>query len=284
MTVAHPALRYHGGKFRLAPWILQFFPPHGCYVEPFGGAAGVLLQKERSYAEVYNDLDGEIVNLFKVLRDPSSRAALVEACKLTPYAREEFELAYEPASDPIECARRTCVRAAMGFGSADATKGVTGFRTDTRRKYGTAQHLWAEYPETLGAIGERFRGVLVENRDAVEVMRAHDGPDVLHFVDPPYMHEARNPRNGNCYRHELDDNGHLRVLNALHALEGMVVVCGYRTPLYDEALREWTRYETAARISGGRGTSMRTEVVWLNQACTAALEGRRGGLFGCQAA
>ncbi|MGL1544381.1 DNA adenine methylase, partial [Vibrio parahaemolyticus] len=86
--------------------------------------------------------------------------------------------------------------AAMGFGSAGATKGATGFRTDTRRKYGTAQHLWAEYPETLGAIGERFRGVLVENRDAVEVMRAHDGPDVLHFVDPPYMHEARDRRNG----------------------------------------------------------------------------------------
>ena len=115
-------------------------------------------------------------------------------------------------------------------------------------------------------------------------MSAHDGRDVLHFVDPPYMHEARNQRNSNCYRHEMDDDGHLRLLNALHAIEGMVVVCGYRTALYDEALRDWTRYETTVRISGGRGTSMRTEVVWLNRACTAALEGRRGSLFDCEAA
>lgn len=277
--ITRPALRYHGGKFRLASWILQFFPPHGCYVEPFGGAAGVLLQKPRVYAEVYNDLDSEIVNFFRVLRDPALRADLIEACRLTPYAREEFDTAYEPTDDALERARRTCIRAAMGFGSAGATKASTGFRTDTRRKYGTAQHNWADYPDALGAIGERFAGVLIENRDAIAVMQAHDGPDTLHFVDPPYVHETRNMRNKGGYRHELDDEAHRQLLTALRAVDGMVVLCGYATELYDADLVGWERHETAARISGGRGTSLRTEVVWLNPACSTALHAAFGGLF-----
>lgn len=278
-AITRPALRYHGGKFRLAPWILQFFPPHGCYVEPFGGAAGVLLQKPRVYAEVYNDLDSEIVNFFRVLRDPALRADLIEACRLTPYAREEFDTAYEPTDDALERARRTCIRAAMGFGSAGATKASTGFRTDTRRKYGTAQHNWADYPDALGAIGERFAGVLIENRDAIAVMQAHDGPDTLHFVDPPYVHETRHMRNKGGYRHELDDEAHRQLLAALRSVDGMVVLCGYATELYDADLAGWERHETAARISGGRGTSLRTEVVWLNPACSSALHAALGGLF-----
>ncbi|MBK1614983.1 DNA methyltransferase [Rubrivivax gelatinosus] len=274
-----PAMRYHGAKFRLAPWILRFFPPHGCYVEPFGGAAGVLIQKPRVYAEVYNDLDGEVVNFFRVLRDPRMRADLVEACRLTPYAREEFDLSYQPTDDAVERARRCCVRAAMGYGSAGATKASTGFRTDTRRKYGTAQHNWADYPGSLGAIGERFAGVLIENRDAIAVMEDHDGPDTLHFVDPPYVYSTRHMRNRGGYRHELDDDGHRRLLETLKGLSGMVVLSGYRSGLYDAALADWQRFETEARISGRRGASLRTECVWLNRACSAALVRSRDDLF-----
>lgn len=277
--ITRPALRYHGGKFRLAPWIIQFFPPHGCYVESFGGAAGVLLMKPRAYAEVYNDLDGDIVNFFRAVRDPAMRADLVEACRLTPYAREEFNQAYEPTEDPLERARRTCVRAAMGFGSAGATKAITGFRADTRRKYGTAQHNWVAYPEVLGAVGERFSGVLIENREAIDVMRAHDSPDTLHFVDPPYLHETRCMHHRGSYRHELNDDGHCRLLDVLKALDGMVVLCGHASEVYDDVLRNWSRQETQARISGAQGTVLRTECLWLNPACQAALEGRTGDLF-----
>ncbi|WP_426106416.1 DNA adenine methylase, partial [Massilia sp. TSP1-1-2] len=127
-----PVLRYHGGKFRLAQWIMGFFPEHTCYVEPFGGAAGVLIQKERVYAEVYNDLDSEVASFFAILRDPEQRRRLIEAVVFTPYARDEFELAWMPVADPLENARRLCVRAQMGFGSAGATKGTTGFRIDTK--------------------------------------------------------------------------------------------------------------------------------------------------------
>lgn len=280
--VTRPALRYHGAKFRLASWILQFFPPHGCYVEPFGGAAGVLLQKTRSYAEVYNDLDGEIVNFFRVVRDPVLRADLVEACRLTPYAREEFDQAYEATDDPLERARRVAVRAGMGFGSAGATKGTTGFRTDTRRKYGTAQHVWAKYPDDIAAVGERFAGVLIENRPAVQVMRSHDCDDTLHFVDPPYLYSTRKVEGsgyGRCYRHEMTDDDHLDLLQEVAALDGMVVICGYPSELYAKALAGWETHSTHARISAGRGSATRTECVWLNPACSAALVRSQGNLF-----
>lgn len=274
MTVpSTPVLRYHGGKFRLAQWIMQFFPRHTCYVEPFGGAAGVLLQKERSYAEVYNDLDGDVVNFFQVIRDPDTRAALVEQLVMTPYARREFEQAWEPADSPIERARRLAIRAQMGFGSAGATKGATGFRIDTKREYGTAQGQWAEYPEAVEAAGSRLSGVLIECRPAVDVMRAHDAPDTLHYVDPPYMHGTRVLGAGKAryYRHEMDDADHAALLQSVLDLEGYVVLSGYATDLYNDTLRGWQTHTTEARISAGRGTAIRYETVWLNPACAEAL-------------
>jgi len=189
--VTQPVLRYHGGKFRLASWVMSFFPVHTCYVEPFGGAAGVLLQKERVYAEVYNDLDRSVANFFNVLRDPVTRAALIEKLTLTEYSRDQFSLAWEPTDDSIEEARRMAIRAQMGFGSAGATKGHTGFRIDTKREYGTAQQIWAQYPDAVAAAGQRMAGVLVENRPAVDIMLQHDAPTTLHFVDPPYVLSTR---------------------------------------------------------------------------------------------
>lgn len=269
MSITAPVIRYHGSKFRLAPWIIERLPEHTCYVEPFGGAGGVLMQKPRAYAEVYNDLDGDIVNLFRVLQDEASRSRLFECLTLTPYAREEFELAWESATDPVERARRTIIRAPMGFGSAGATKGRTGFRIDTKREYGTAQALWAEYPDSIAEIGQRLTGVLIENRPAIEVMRAHDTPATLHYVDPPYVHDTRykGASSGRYYRHEMDDQQHLELLSVLLKLEGMVVVSGYPCELYDDLLAGWQRHETSARISAGRGTATRTECIWLSPTC-----------------
>jgi len=280
-----PALRYHGGKFRLAGWVLQHLPPHALYVEPFCGAAGVLLQKPRSFAEVYNDLDGDVVNFFRVLQDPALRARLIELCTLTPYARTEFELAWEPHTDPVERARRLAVRAHMGFGSAGATKGATGFRIDSRRKYGTAHHLWTEYPDTLAAVGQRFAGVLIENRPAIEVMRQHDGIDTVHYVDPPYMHDTRVRGRGKLryYRHEMSDEQHAELLDALLELEGMVLLSGYPSAFYDTRLKGWARYETKSRISAGRGTALRTECLWVNPAAQGEVAQPRLELAGAVA-
>lgn len=264
-----PALRYHGAKFRLADWIIAFFPEHRCYVEPFGGAAGVLLQKPRAYAEVYNDLDGEVVNFFRVLRDPLLRKRLLEQFVLTPYARTEFELAWEFCDEPVEQARRLAIRAQMGFGSAGATKGRTGFRIDTERSGSTAQQHWAQYPEGLAHIGERFSGVLIENRPAIETMLAHDTPQTLHFVDPPYPHSTRVRGKGKerYYRFELSDAEHGELIEAVRGLRGMVVLSTYPNTLYEAKLTGWRAHYTTSRISAGRGGAVRTEVAWLNPAC-----------------
>lgn len=276
MSKTGPALRYHGGKFRLAPWIISFFPAHLRYVESFGGAAGVLLQKERAYAEIYNDLDSDVANFFQVLRDPISREKLILACILTPYARDEFNLAWIKSNDPIERARRLCVRAQMGFGSAGASKGSTGFRIDTKREYGTAQQLWTEFPSNLANAGKRFQGVLIENRPAIDVMRQHDGHDTLHFVDPPYMLSTRVLQSSGrgYYRHEMSDDDHAELIDALLDLKGYIVLSGYESDLYTSKLQTWKRYETTARISAARGTSIRKEVAWLNPACSHALNGQ----------
>lgn len=266
----HPLIRYHGGKFRIAHWVISHMPNHTCYTEVFGGAAGVLLQKPRAYAEVYNDLDGEMVNLFRVLRNKSELDLLINQLILTPYARAEFELAWEYVSEPVERARRTIIRAQMGFGSAGATKGVTGFRIDTKRQYGTAQSLWADYPKHLSAIGQRLTGVLIENRPAIQVLKDHDAPSTLHYIDPPYVHDTRHAgaKAGRIYRHEMTNDDHVELLKNLLELEGKVLLSGYSSNLYAELLKGWERVDIKARISSGRGTDTRTECLWMNPAAS----------------
>lgn len=261
-----PLIRYHGGKFRLADWVIKHFPKHTCYTEAFGGAAGVLLQKPRAYAEVYNDLDGEIVNLFRVLRNEQNRNKLIEQLVLTPYSRVDFQEAWEPTDDSIEKARRLIIRAQMGFGSAGASKGITGFRIDTKRAYGTAQSLWMTYPNHLAFVGQRLSGVLIENRPAIQVLQDHDDSETLHYVDPPYVHDTRysGAKTGRVYRHEMSDQDHEKLLKVLLDLEGKVIVSGYPSEIYNDYLAKWKRVDTSARISSGRGTDTRTECLWIS--------------------
>lgn len=272
--ITRPVMRYHGGKFRLAPWILGFFPPHKVYCEPFGGVASVLLQKPRSHGEIYNDLDGDMVNIFRVLQNDAHREKLIQQLAFTPYAREEFNLAWEPVEEPVERARRTFIRAEMGFGSASASKGKTGFRVDTVRNYGTAMTIWGKVPEKIAAFADRLRGVLIENMEALHVIGAHDTPHTLFYVDPPYVHSAREvgARHGRYYRHEMTDADHSKLLDALKSAHGMVVISGYPCELYEQALKGWARHETLSRIAAARGTKNRTEVVWLNESCRLELE------------
>jgi DNA adenine methylase len=274
-----PVLRWYGGKWRLAPWIIGHFPPHRVYVEPFGGAASVLLRKERSYAEIYNDLDDEVVNLFRVLQRPADAARLVQLLELTPFARCEFELAYAACEDPVERARRLVVLAYMGFGSTahaigagDALGRSTGFRSSSNRSGTTPAHDWRNYPACLVDIIERFRGVVVEHQDAALCMQRHDGPDTLHYVDPPYMPATRSKKNKHdqryhAYRHDMAEADHVALLAALRNLAGMVVLSGYASPLYDEQLAGWRRLE---RHALAEGALPRLEVLWLNPAAAAA--------------
>lgn len=262
-----PVLRWHGGKWLLAPWIIEHFPAHRCYVEPFGGAASVLLRKPRAYAEVYNDLDDEVVNLFNVLRSDKSQD-LVNALHLTPFSRTEFQTAYEDTADDFERARRLVIRAFQGFGSnAHNRRWKTGFRANSNRSGTTPARDWRNFPEQLGATIDRLRGVTIEHRDAMECMKAHDGSETLHYVDPPYMAATRDK--GRDYNHELTDQDHGELLDFLKTLEGMVVLSGYPDPRYDAALDGWKRIERKALADGARE---RTEVLWIDPAAWAALQ------------
>lgn len=252
-------MRYHGGKWLLAPWILRHLPPHRIYVEPFGGAASVLLRKERTYSEVYNDLDGELCNLFRVMRERGLE--LREALLYTPFSRVEFRASYEASSDSLEQARRTIVRSFMGFGS-NAHSRKTGFRANGWRCTTTPATDWRNFPHALDAIIDRLRGVVIENRDALEVIQQQDTPTTLHYVDPPYCAETRDK--GKDYRHEMTEDDHRHLAEVLHECAGMVVLSGYACNLYDEDLySDWHRVERVALADGAR---KRTEVLWINSA------------------
>lgn len=279
MKPDRPALRWHGGKWMLAPWIIGHFPKHRIYVEPFGGAGSVLIRKGRTYSEVYNDLDGDVVNLFRILRSPVDSLELIRRLELTPFARDEFDAAYSISDDPIEEARALIVRSFMGFGSDGFNReNRTGFRANTNRAGSTPAHDWARYPDSLRLVAERLLGVIIENRPGMTVMQSHDSPTTLHYVDPPYLHETRSGKSGagkpkHEYRHEMDAADHAELLAFLQTLEGMVIVSGYPAPLYEDALSDWERIERASLADGARP---RIEVLWLNRACASALEIHRG--------
>lgn len=277
MSPRRPLLRWHGGKWLLAPWIIGHFGPHRVYVEPFGGAWSVGLRKPRAEAEVWNDLDDELVNLFSVMRDGGAASRLLDHLRLTPFARAEFNQAYELAPDPVERARRLMIRSFMGHGS-DGASGMyrTGFRANSNRSGSTPAVDWCNLPDCLELVVDRLKGVVLESRPAIAVMAAHDAPTTLHYVDPPYLAETRkrtNRRtdNGGTYRHELTEADHRELLAFLDTIEGMVVLSGYPAPIYDEALPAWTRFERAALADGALP---RTEVLWLNPAAERARNSR----------
>lgn len=260
-----PVLRYHGGKWMLAPWILSHFPAHKVYVEPYGGAASVLIRKKRSYAEVYNDLDGELVNLFTVMRDDGKE--LCRLLSLTPFARAEFLLSYEPSGYSLEQARRTVVRSFMGFGS-NAHNKATGFRSCSNRSGTTPAHDWRNYPEAAIALVERLRGVVIENRDALLCMVQHDSPQTLHYVDPPYVLSTRSDSMPD-YRHEMSDAQHVALAETLHELQGFVVLSAYPSGLYRHLYEDWTLITRDSRADGAK---KRVEALYLNPHATAATQ------------
>ena len=256
-----PILRYHGGKFKLASWVISHFPPHKLYTEAFGGAASVLLRKSRVSTEVYNDLDGQVVNVFRQAREagPQLKAML----QLTPYAREEYDLSWEPTEDKLEQARRTILRSFAGFSSASATlqaenKGKTGFRAYRAGNASVSQD-WGNYINQFEAFTKRLQGVVIENCDAFDILSRYDAPEALHYIDPPYLPETRDA--GLDYAHEMTESCHKKLLEFVSNLKGKVIVSGYPSQSYDDALKGWVRIEMPTKNQSKRD---RTEVLWMN--------------------
>lgn len=268
--IRRPALRYFGAKFRLAKWIISHFPAHDVYAEPFAGSGAVLLRKQPSPLEVYNDADEEVVNFFRVMREQP--ADLIRAIRLTPFSRTEWEQAYEPTDDPIEQARRLYVRAWQAFGSSGLRRNGTGWRSEKTTLRG--KRIIDDWNETnhLWAIAERLGQVQIESGDALEVIRRYDKPETLFYCDPPYLAQTRQRKRG--YIHEMaSPEEHEALADCLNSIEGMAALSGYPSSLYVELFedRGWKCVSKSSRTMAP-GTSKR-ECLWLSP----ALQHRMGG-------
>jgi len=262
-----PALRYHGGKFRIAPWVIGHFPQHTCYCEVFGGAASVLLQKPPSKVEIYNDLDSNVVNLFRVLRSPKKAARLKQLLELTPFSREEYESAYEQSEDDVEEARRMLVRSFQAIG-AKRRCARNGWRTrDTGYSPATA---WRGWPDEIPLFVDRLRNVQIENRPWQFMLKTYDKPETLFYLDPPYLMQTRALGwDAGVYEHEMTNGDHAELCLAARKLRGMVVLSGYDNDLYRELLPDWTVSSMAARA---QTNAPRVEMLWVNPAASARFQ------------
>jgi DNA adenine methylase len=276
-----PPFPYFGGKSRLAPWIASLVPEHRVYVEPYAGSAAVLFAKRPAAIEIINDLDGNVVNFFRVLRD--REAELNRALAYTPYSRDEYAAAdlAEPDLDDIERARRFLVRCTQGHNAAGAG-GRAGWSNGIRRNQSQAATV-VNLVDRLPQVAQRLRQVVIENRDVVECIAAYDAPDAVLFVDPPYLASTRASRDD--YRLDIaDESEHRRLATALHAYSGTVLLSGYPSPLYDELFGDWWRASMevtrpSSNQRGRSGASLGVEVVWSSRPI-----GNQPSLFDLEAA
>lgn len=266
-----PALRYYGGKFNLAPWIISHFPKHLNYVEPCGGAASVLLQKPRSPLETFNDLDSNVVNFFRVLRDQPDE--LIRKIRLTPWAREEYELSRVDCDcPPVEKARKFFVKSWMGRAASDKT----GWRFDRYTERQVAFDTINSHQ--LEDAASRLLGVQIESRNCLEIIADFTCDDSLVYFDPPYVEETRGATN----QYTVDWNGyelHIMAADLLRTAAGYVVVSGYACPLYTDLYERhgWQRVDKEATTNSG---GKRIESLWLSPRTVEALaKPQQVGLF-----
>jgi DNA adenine methylase len=259
------AFGWYGGKFSHLDWLLPFLPKTKHYCEPFGGSAAVLINREPSLVETYNDIDGEVANFFRVLRDQKSE--LIEAIALTPFSREEFEKAIsEPREhlSNIERARRFYVRARQvrtGLAQTATSGRWAHCRLTSRAGMAGAVSRWLGAVEALPEIAQRLLRVQIENDDAIAVIKRYDSEQTLFYCDPPYPHDSRG--DSNAYRYEMTDDQHRKLAEALHSVKGKVALSGYHSVLLDELYGDWSFIEAPTKLCHSV-KKPRQEVLWLN--------------------
>jgi DNA adenine methylase len=259
------AFGWYGGKYSHLSWLLPLLPQANHYCEPFGGSAAVLINRDPSPVETYNDIDGEVVNFFRVLRD--QRDELIEAIGLTPFSREEFVIAIQEPVDGLsnlERARRFYVRARQartGLAQTASPGRWAACRNTSRRGMGGAVSRWLGSSQDLVEIAARLIRVQIDHRPAVDVIRAYDSPDTLFYCDPPYPHESRG--DSKAYRFEMNDNEHICLARLLHEVEGRVAISGYRCDLMNDLYGDWRRIDADPSLCHSvKGE--RQESLWIN--------------------
>lgn len=257
--------RYPGAKWSIADWIIAHFPSEYeklCYLEPFAGSAAVFFNKKPSRVETINDLDSNIVNLFRVLRDRPEE--LRRAIELTPYSREEYEQAVESFDhpDPLEKARRYFVRCMQGVGAKSNARGT--WRVEPRAYPGGAAKKWCDGADLLMEAAKRLRGgadclVQTEHTDAIELIARFNSSDVLMYLDPPYLRSTR--RSGALYTHEMTEKDQRRLMDAISGSKAYIILSGYDNDLYNEALRGWHKDSIMVTTTS---TAAAIETIWMN--------------------
>lgn len=260
VKVSNAVIKYPGAKWGIASWVISHFPEHRSYLEPFFGSGAVLFTKDRSAIETVNDIDGDIVNLFDWIRKDPER--LAHTIRFTPYARDEYDRAWAAQyteTDSFQRAVNFYVRMIMGHGFRTTGEKV-GWKNDVQgREAAYAAKCWCKTPEVIMNAAERLRGVQIENRPAVELIRRFNYPNVLIYADPPYLLSTRQERKQ--YVHEMTEEGHLELLGALKAHKGPVVLSGYESDLYNAELAGWYKDE---KKSFTQVATKRQEILWMN--------------------
>lgn len=263
MRVRQP-LRWWGGKSYLAPKIVALMPPHTHYVEPYAGGCAVLFAKPyEGTSEIVNDLDGELINFWRVLQQPTRFTSMMRRLEATPISREEFEDAGEPSDDPIERAARLFIRCQQSF-SANRKHFSCGELV--RRGMNNYASKWWSCLDGMDAIHDRLKRVVIENYDAIKLIKKEDRPYTLFYCDPPYLHETRVVTD--AYNIEMTAEQHEELLQTLAGIDGKFILSGYDSELYrDYAARySWNRadIDIANHAAGGKTKRRMTEVLWYN--------------------
>ena len=259
------AFGWYGGKFSHLDFLVPLLPIDAThYCDVFGGSAAVLLNIGPYPVETYNDLDSELVNFFRTLRD--QRTKLVEAIGLTPFSREELALACEASAglSNLERARRFFVRARQtrtGLAQTSSEGRWAHCVLTSRAGMAGAVSRWLGSVEGLPEIAQRLQRVQIENAPAIEVIARYDTEETLFYVDPPYVHSARGDKS--AYGFEMTDHEHVELAEVLHSIRGRAVVSGYRTDLYDFLFEDWERVDAPERLCHSV-RKPRQESAWLN--------------------
>ena len=250
-------LKYPGAKNRLAPWIVSHIPPHKVYCEPFLGSAAVFLNKEPAYNEILNDLDDDIYNFFKVVREnPEELCRLIEA---TPYSRTEYTTVYVESEEEalsIERARRFAVKCWQGFGCGNK------YKNGNRRGIGATgpnpAKAWAKLPETIQLAAERLKNAQIEHKDALELISDLYGKDTFIYIDPPYLQDTRKKY---LYNHEMTNEQHVKLLKIAKESSCKIMISAYENEIYNNTLVDWRKEHksTTAECS-----QKRIEVIYMN--------------------